>query len=400
MARTGIAALVSVLYALIFLSVVSAVPVKPTAAKPTPTPKILGPQPPHFVAYSDESQFGIPQASDLEGFNTLILSFLLASGPADQADAWTQLSSSQRSSLKAAYKANNITLLVSAFGSTDSPTTDGKDPTALAESMASWVKTWNFDGIDVDYEDFKAVSAGTAVPWLQTFTTVLRKNLPAGQFVITHAPVAPWFAIGQPYAILNATVGNLIDWYNIQFYSQGTAYTTCETLISSSGDPFPGTSLLEIAASGVPQEKLVLGKPGTAEDAGAPDPSGGGGGGTQEAGGGTQEAGGGTQEAGGGTQEAGGVNLSASGGTQEASGGTQEASGGTEEASGGARRRASDSASNINGFVETATLAECVAQAKAKGWNAGVMVWEFPDANADWIQSVRQLSWPFKKVSS
>lgn len=82
----------------------------------------------------------------------MILSFLLVSGAADQADAWTQLSSSQRSSLKAGYKSSGISLLVSAFGSTDSPTTDGKDPTALAESMANWVKTWGMDGIDVDYE--------------------------------------------------------------------------------------------------------------------------------------------------------------------------------------------------------------------------------------------------------
>lgn len=128
--------------------------------------------------------------------------------------------------------------------------------------------------------------------------------------------------------------------------------------------------MLEIVASGVPQEKVVIGKPGTPVDAGAPSPSGGGG--TQEAsGGGTDVAGGG------GTQVA-------SGGTQEASGGTQEASGGTLEASGGngtrrrQRRQSSNSSQdpNINGFLETQTLAQCLVQAKDKGWNAGVMVWE------------------------
>ncbi|KIJ29237.1 glycoside hydrolase family 18 protein, partial [Sphaerobolus stellatus SS14] len=241
--------LVCILYALVCLPAVFSAP---TIA---PRATILGPQPPHFVAYTDESAFGIPAASDLVGYNTLILSFLLASGPADQAGAWTGLSPQQRASLKAGYKANNITLLVSAFGSTESPTTDNNDPTAVAQQMANWVKTWGMDGIDVDYEDFEAVGKGSAVAWLTTFTQVLRDNLPAGEFVITHAPVAPWFGQGQPYAQLNKAVGNLIDWYNVQFYSQGLAYTTCETLIFSSGGDFPGTSVLEIVNSGVPQEK-------------------------------------------------------------------------------------------------------------------------------------------------
>jgi len=180
----------------------------------------------------------------------------------------------------------------------------------------------------------------------------------------------------------------LIDWYNVQFYSQGTAYTTCETLITESGGDFPGTSLMEIVNSGIPQEKVVLGKPGTAVDAGSPSPSGGGGGG------GTQVAGGGTEEAGGGTEEAGG-------GTEEASGGTDMASGGTEEAGGGngARRRANLDPHG-NGFLETETLAQCVMEAKKQGWNAGIMAWEFPNANKEWIQSARKLAWPVKTVKN
>lgn len=29
-----------------------------------------------------------------------------------------------------------------------------------------------------------------------------------------------------------------------------------------------------------------------------------------------------------------------------------------------------------NGFIDAATLAGCLSQAKAKGWNGGAMVWE------------------------
>lgn len=42
--------------------------------------------------------------------------------------------------------------MVSAFGSTETPTTSGADPTMLAQTMAAWVKKYSLDGIDVDYE--------------------------------------------------------------------------------------------------------------------------------------------------------------------------------------------------------------------------------------------------------
>jgi chitinase len=48
--------------------------------------------------------------------------------------------------------------MVSAFGSTDTPTTSGEDPTKLAETMAAWVKKYNLDGIDVDYEASSSLS--------------------------------------------------------------------------------------------------------------------------------------------------------------------------------------------------------------------------------------------------
>jgi len=157
---------------------------------------------------------------------------------------------------------------------------------------------------------------------------------------------------------------------------------------------------MEIVDSGIPQEKVVIGKPGTPALVGAPD-DGDDNGGTQVAsGGGTQEASnGGTQEANSGdTQEAGGFQLDASTGTteeasSEASSGTKMASG-TKEAT-GSRRRANVNP-HQNGFLETNTLAQCLVSAKSKGWNAGVMVWEFPDANTQWISNVRSLTWPVK----
>ncbi|KIY63585.1 glycoside hydrolase family 18 protein [Cylindrobasidium torrendii FP15055 ss-10] len=229
---------------------------------------------PHFVVYGDKSttKWGAPDVADIEGFNVFALSFLLTAGPWDKAYEWTTMTADERTAAKAEYAAAGIKLVVSAFGSSDVPTSANYDPVALAQTMAAWVKTWELDGIDVDYEDFNAFAAGTAENWLISFTTELRNQLPSGEFIITHAPVAPWFTpsiySGGGYLKVHNAVGNAIDWYNIQFYNQGTAeYTTCDGLLNKSSDTWPETSVFEIAGNGVDVSKLVIGKPGTTGDA-------------------------------------------------------------------------------------------------------------------------------------
>ncbi|EJU05019.1 glycoside hydrolase [Dacryopinax primogenitus] len=293
---------------------------------------------PHWVAYSDKwvsGENGPPAPSVINGFNVFILSFLMTSGAADQALEWTTLDSATRASIKSEYANAGMKLLVSAFGSTDAPTSEGYNPTSLANTMAAWVKEYDLDGIDVDYEDFNAFNSGTneAVTWLVTFTQALRAALPAGQYIITHArwepgslgsciAVAPWFSKSQypagSYLDVNTQAGGDIDWYNIQFYNQGsTEYTTCAGLLTASSSSWPNTALFQINASGVSLNKLVIGKPANSGDA-------------------------------------------------------------------------------STGYMSTSTLASCVqqAQAQAQGWEAGVMTWEYPDAASAWIEAVRADSWP------
>ncbi|TFY79025.1 hypothetical protein EWM64_g4988, partial [Hericium alpestre] len=179
---------------------------------------------------------------------------------------------------------------------------------------------YSLDGIDVDYEDFNAFDGGTgsAETWLESFTTQLRTQLPQGQYILTHAPVAPWFEAnrwgGGGYLAIDKSVGSLIDWYNVQFYNQAT-YTTCATLLTASDGDFPGSALFQISANGVSLNKLVIGKPANSGDA-------------------------------------------------------------------------------SDGYIDPTTLAGCVSQAKSQGWNAGVMTWEYPDAGAAWIKTVRSQAWP------
>ncbi|PFH51773.1 glycoside hydrolase family 18 protein [Amanita thiersii Skay4041] len=299
--------------------------------------------PPRFVIYGDKfvpGQTGPPPVSEVKGYNVYVLSFLLSFGAWDKALEWTWLSASERATIKQQYAAAGIKIMVAAFGGTDTPTSMGADPVKTANTMAEFVKKYELDGIDIDYEDFDAINAGDgkAEAWVITFTKQLRSQLPKEQYIITHArkisaymkceaanheflAVAPWFSpikfAGGAYYKINADVGDLIDWYNVQFYNQGVSqYTTCDGLLYNSTSERPESSVFQIAnKGGVPLSKLVIGKP------------------------------------------------------------------------------ASTGVAN-NGFMSTATLSTCLQQAKANGWNGGAMVWQFPDASAKWIQEVRSLSFP------
>lgn len=55
--------------------------------------------------------------------------------------------------------------------------------------------------------------------------------------------------------------------YDVPHKTEGSEYTTCDGLINNSGGQFPRSSLFEIADAGFPLDKLVVGKPGTPDDA-------------------------------------------------------------------------------------------------------------------------------------
>ena len=91
--------------------------------------------------------------------------------------------------------------------------------------MAQFVLDNSLDGIDVDYEDLTAMNKGdgAAEAWVTTFTQTLRQTLPQGQFILTHAPLAPWlspnaqFKAGA-YLTIHKNVGSMIDWVRLSFF--------------------------------------------------------------------------------------------------------------------------------------------------------------------------------------
>ncbi|KAJ7765493.1 glycoside hydrolase family 18 protein [Mycena maculata] len=111
--------------------------------------------------------------------------------------------------------------------------------------------------VGVDYEDFAAFEAGTGAGenWLTSFTTQLRTILPVA--------VAPWFSPriwgGGGYLAVDAAVGDIRDWYKVQRGQPSTPHA--RRLINESSTTWPSSALLQICASSIALDKLVVGKP-------------------------------------------------------------------------------------------------------------------------------------------
>ena len=200
---------------------------------------------------------GIPGYAEPNNYNYIAFAFWLTTGPADIALLWsdpityfgTEFGSTKdqaQTFLKQKFVDAGVKLLVSAFGSTNNPTSENADPTQTAKDLADFVKNNKFDGVDIDYEDNAAMEGSGGVPWLVTFTTVLRAELPG--YILTHAPQAPYFKTEsyphRGYVGIEEQIGSLIDFYNVQFYNQGdTSYDTEVKLFTQSGGYFAGTSV-------------------------------------------------------------------------------------------------------------------------------------------------------------
>eukprot|EP01083_Nonionella_stella_P057985 151991_1 len=179
-----------------------------------------------------------------------------------------------RAAIKALYSAHNVLIFISVFGSRDDrdhPVLEGRDASTIAFQIASYAKTYLYDGVDVDWEE--GFTYPNSEIWLNTLTTELRANLNPNQ-LLTHAPQAPYFmgsTLNQypdgGYLTVHATVGDDIDWYNVQFYNQGsTTYDTYTTLFVAANGWSSNSAVYQMingdAPEGVsiPAEKIVVGK--------------------------------------------------------------------------------------------------------------------------------------------
>ncbi|KZP22442.1 glycoside hydrolase family 18 protein [Athelia psychrophila] len=111
----------------------------------------------------------------------LALSFWLLSGAVDQADGWAALTAAQRTAIKTDYNNAGISLVVSAFGSTDTLVSSGANPTMrlTAQNLAAWVKTLGMAGVGVDFKELATFNGGvgSAENWQGTALAASRGSI-------------------------------------------------------------------------------------------------------------------------------------------------------------------------------------------------------------------------------
>ena len=92
--------------------------------------------------------------------------------------------------------------------------------------------------------------------------------------IISHAPEAPYFDESQykkggGYMTVHKEVGSFTDFYTVEYFNQmSLKYDTYETLFEKS-DPTTsllGTSVGELIQRGIPNHKIVIGKPASSKD--------------------------------------------------------------------------------------------------------------------------------------
>jgi len=107
---------------------------------------------------------------------------------------------------------------------------------ALANDLASMVKSLNITSVDLDIESIPTISAYTGsytdisnyLGWLSQY---LKQN---GITTVSHAPQTPYFdpltggEWGNLYYTVDGTFGQYIDFYNIQYYNNGSYDTEPE----------------------------------------------------------------------------------------------------------------------------------------------------------------------------
>ena len=158
--------------------------------------------------------------------------------------------------LRKLYNDNGVKVLITAFGN-EVPATLGYGAVDCANKLAEFVEANHFDGVNVDWNDEHSFYFGTGEDWMIAFMNQLRSKLP--DHIIVHTIKARFFQEGNPhypqqaYIKIHQNVGNLIDFYNVEYHDSARTYADLFTSMNTQ-------SVSYIASKGVPLNKIVVGK--------------------------------------------------------------------------------------------------------------------------------------------
>ena len=189
------------------------------------------------------------------GFNVIILSFYILSGPADWTITWKQLSNDEKGRIKSYLAKNNVLLLASWGGSTGGGSGPNKCDWTWVVSMLNRsenMKDLQYDGIDLDFEWITQTGPNQGcMAVINTIYNTVESQYGGSDFIFTSAPQTPYFSSNWAldYFSLEKTYPTMFDWYNIQFYNNGETDMTITQTIAN-----------DIKNGGIPPEKIVVGK--------------------------------------------------------------------------------------------------------------------------------------------
>ncbi|WOO80092.1 uncharacterized protein LOC62_03G003603 [Vanrija pseudolonga] len=225
---------------------------------------------PHYSLYINDliSYDAWPLADKIKPYNRVLLAFWESKGAQAAPASWQGFTDAQRAAIVQNYHDNGIAIMVSAFSDDDHIVSNKADPVATAQAIGAWVKKYNVDGVDIDYEDFAPLQndQANALSWLTSFHNELANQLPLSQYAISSTPSAWMYGssfggVNSVYCKLQGAVGSKISWYNFQLYNgQPGAWNTCENTYWNSANP-AFLSVNQISqACGIPLSQITIGK--------------------------------------------------------------------------------------------------------------------------------------------
>lgn len=144
------------------------------------------------------------------------------------------------------------------------------DAREYGRQLALFAMKHQFDGMDFDIENIQMNAA--AITWLANATNEAVATCKQKKYKIevSHAPQAPYFTAQGGYAEVEKQTNGAIDFYNIQYYNQGSwsyqAYTDYDMIFNKTYNNQVNSTSIECISEQIPATKLVIGKPITQAD--------------------------------------------------------------------------------------------------------------------------------------